>query len=102
MLPLVGQRQADQVCPRRDGVRCSKQLTPPECLRFRLPDVSEAPEGDTVAYQPKLGPVAGGMDLPGEPLGFGGYGSRCRDCGSTDLIPQEGCMTCSACGYSKC
>ena len=55
-----------------------------------------------VAYQPKLGPVAGGIDLPGEPLGFGGYGSRCRDCGSTDLVPQDGCMTCSACGYSKC
>ena len=63
--------------------------------------VPETPQED-VAYQPKLGPVAGGMDLPGEPLGFGGYGSRCRDCGSTDLVPQDGCMTCSACGYSKC
>ena len=63
--------------------------------------VPEQPKED-VAYQPKLGPVAGGMDLPGEPLGFGGYDKRCRDCGSTQLIPQDGCMTCAACGYSKC
>ena len=96
-------------CPAWDHGRLVKSA--PDAMAYVLDQlksevipggVPEAPEGDTVAYQPKLGPVAGGMDLPGEPLGFGGYGSRCRDCGSTDLIPQEGCMTCSACGYSKC
>ena len=65
----------------------------------RLPDTSKS---GPVAYQPKLPPVAGGMDMPGEAVGFGGYDKRCRDCGSTDMIPQDGCMTCSACGYSKC
>ena len=29
-------------------------------------------------------------------------GRSCQDCGSTDLIYQEGCMTCMSCGSSKC
>ena len=64
-----------------------------------LPDTSKS---GPVAYQPKLPPVAGGMDMPGEAVGFGGYDKRCRDCGSTQMVPQDGCMTCAACGYSKC
>ena len=28
--------------------------------------------------------------------------SFCPDCGNTDLIPSEGCITCSSCGFSKC
>lgn len=29
-------------------------------------------------------------------------GKTCKDCGSTSLEYKEGCMTCSACGSSKC
>lgn len=29
-------------------------------------------------------------------------GKVCRDCGSTQLTYQEGCMTCQSCGSSKC
>ncbi len=27
---------------------------------------------------------------------------KCPKCGSTDLVYQEGCLTCKSCGYSKC
>jgi ribonucleoside-diphosphate reductase alpha chain len=26
----------------------------------------------------------------------------CPECGNTELVYQEGCLSCSACGYSKC
>jgi len=29
-------------------------------------------------------------------------GASCAECGSKDLVYQEGCMTCAACGSSKC
>ncbi len=29
-------------------------------------------------------------------------GTECSECGSSDLIYQEGCLICKACGYSKC
>jgi ribonucleoside-diphosphate reductase alpha chain len=29
-------------------------------------------------------------------------GKSCQNCGSTNLIYQEGCMTCASCGSSKC
>jgi len=29
-------------------------------------------------------------------------GAKCGDCGQESLIRQEGCVTCSNCGYSKC
>ena len=29
-------------------------------------------------------------------------GTTCPDCGSTDLIYQDGCMSCKACNWSKC
>ena len=29
-------------------------------------------------------------------------GRTCQNCGSTDLIYQEGCQTCASCGSSKC
>jgi ribonucleotide reductase alpha subunit len=30
------------------------------------------------------------------------YGVTCSDCGSSDIIFQDGCPKCAACGYSKC
>lgn len=33
-------------------------------------------------------------------IGMNGYG-KCPDCGGS-LIPQEGCLNCLSCGYSKC
>ena len=29
-------------------------------------------------------------------------GQKCEDCGSGNVIYQEGCLTCSDCGSSKC
>ena len=29
-------------------------------------------------------------------------GKPCQECGSKDLVYQEGCLTCSSCGSSKC
>ena len=29
-------------------------------------------------------------------------GQRCGECGSTQLIYQEGCLTCPTCGNAKC
>jgi len=29
-------------------------------------------------------------------------GTKCQECGSEDLIYQEGCLICQSCGYSKC
>ena len=32
----------------------------------------------------------------------GKSGHRCQKCGSTELVYQEGCLTCRNCGHSKC
>ena len=29
-------------------------------------------------------------------------GKKCEKCGSVNLVYQEGCLTCMACGNSKC
>ncbi len=29
-------------------------------------------------------------------------GQTCKECGSNNLVYQEGCLTCQSCGYSKC
>jgi ribonucleoside-diphosphate reductase alpha chain len=29
-------------------------------------------------------------------------GERCPNCGMYTLIPVEGCVMCTSCGYSKC
>ncbi len=29
-------------------------------------------------------------------------GQKCSECGSEDLVYQEGCLTCKSCGHSKC
>ncbi len=31
-----------------------------------------------------------------------GYAPACPDCGNTQMIMKEGCMTCDVCGFSKC
>lgn len=36
------------------------------------------------------------------PDGTKAEGSECGNCGSTNLIYQEGCLTCKDCGHSKC
>jgi ribonucleoside-diphosphate reductase alpha chain len=36
------------------------------------------------------------------PDGTKAEGSECSNCGSTNLIYQEGCLTCKDCGHSKC
>ncbi len=36
------------------------------------------------------------------PDGTAAKNEKCPKCGSTDLVYQEGCLTCKSCGYSKC
>ena len=36
------------------------------------------------------------------PDGTKSTGASCAECGSKDLVYQEGCMTCASCGSSKC
>jgi ribonucleoside-diphosphate reductase alpha chain len=36
------------------------------------------------------------------PDGTKSAGKSCPECSSTDLIYQEGCITCKSCSYSKC
>ena len=36
------------------------------------------------------------------PDGTKAYGQKCDNCGSANLVYQEGCLTCKSCGNSKC
>ena len=36
------------------------------------------------------------------PDGTDAVGQKCGNCGSTQLMYQEGCLTCKSCGSSKC
>jgi ribonucleoside-diphosphate reductase alpha chain len=51
-----------------------------------------AAEGTALKSDPKAGAAP-----PGAPAG-----RTCPACGSPDLVMAEGCLTCAACGHSKC
>ncbi len=36
------------------------------------------------------------------PSGTKAEGAKCEECGSDDVVYQEGCLTCASCGWSKC
>jgi len=36
------------------------------------------------------------------PNGTKVHNGKCNECGSIDVIYQEGCLRCSSCGSSKC
>jgi ribonucleoside-diphosphate reductase alpha chain len=58
---------------------------------------------DPDAFEAKIVALAGGGDLEDTPLGKSSSPFRqCPKCAQASLIRQEGCDTCTSCGYSKC
>ena len=57
----------------------------------------------------KIGFIEGaGQGLKSDPqakvavMGTGKRGAACPSCGAYEMVMIEGCMTCRACGHSKC
>ena len=105
--------EGQQVLSAPDAVAIAlmRNAVPPdedrEDLRRRVKDIfadkalAGLPEGHSVATQPGLFPGRG--QPPPEPAvqPSGRAALQCPDC-YTALIVAEGCLLCTACGYSKC
>ncbi len=74
-----------------------------------VPSILAAIGGVIEKHMISIGFLAGeGMGLKADPqadvvaINGGSRGKACSSCGSYELRMIEGCMTCGACGYSKC
>jgi ribonucleoside-diphosphate reductase alpha chain len=74
-----------------------------------VPSILAAIGGVIERHLVEIGFIAGeGLGLKTDPraqvavVGGAPKGSSCPSCGEPDLRMSEGCLTCGACGYSKC
>jgi ribonucleoside-diphosphate reductase alpha chain len=73
-----------------------------------IPSILAAIGGVIERHLIEIGFIAGeGLGLKSDPHAdvvtmSAPRGKTCSSCGSFDLRMIEGCMTCAACGYSKC
>ncbi|MGV6838785.1 MAG: adenosylcobalamin-dependent ribonucleoside-diphosphate reductase [Planktomarina sp.] len=69
-----------------------------------VPSILAAIGGVIEQHMIATGFLAGeGMGLKSDPKAIaGGKAAVCSSCGQASLQMQEGCMTCTSCGYSKC
>ena len=74
-----------------------------------IPSILAAIGGVIEEHLVKIGFIEGaGLGLKSDPqakaavMGSGKRGAACPSCGAYEMVMIEGCMTCRACGHSKC
>jgi ribonucleoside-diphosphate reductase alpha chain len=74
-----------------------------------VPSILAAIGGVIERHLVEIGFIGGeGMGLKSDPqaqmmaVGEGPRGAGCPSCGAYEMVMIEGCMTCRACGHSKC
>ena len=93
---IAAQLRGITCCPAWDEGR--QVLSSPDAIALVMANIRE-PDGESDhGHQQLTLPTAAPRPAPSRANGFH---TRCPDCGS-EVTPQEGCLTCAACGWSRC
>ena len=98
---IITHLQGITCCPAWDGGTLIRSA--PDAMAHTLAQhVGQPPAREEIAASARPTAVQPGL-FPSRGSGNGGAGvaTRCPKC-SGSLIPQEGCLNCLECGYSKC